>query len=382
MHNPGAVAWYCALKLEMAVALTKALLTAQVRSEEVPGRDEAQAKLAEELSNRMGVDVLVEEIPDLRHVGCVDDHYASFEWSEGGMIHAHIAFWVVGAPRIDKIEVPREKEEETTAKTWVEIDVVPDGSVVVPEAAAADQLASFWDRAFTEFNVAKAMAGGAASQGSAWAGVSTMATDVGVRQQLGTAEERKVRSPESISYETFAHCLLQGLEMNAEEDARCWSELQEILHGCARGSTTDMNELLVEPSSASSEAKRANARLHFVAALAEWVNMHDLHRPYAMGPPGKEQRCAHVEDEHSSKEAVTCNKLFPRKVIEAGMEEVAEDPRRRDLYRLWMARNCNFLNNFVPLIMLAMLSNMDFQATLSKDAVIEYMTKYMTKSGQ
>ena len=25
---------------------------------------------------------------------------------------------------------------------------------------------------------------------------------------------------------------------------------------------------------------------------------------------------------------------------------------------------------------------MDFQATLTKDAVIEYMTKYMTKSGQ
>ena len=32
--------------------------------------------------------------------------------------------------------------------------------------------------------------------------------------------------------------------------------------------------------------------------------------------------------------------------------------------------------------MLAMLSNMDFQATLSKDVVIEYLTKYMTKSGQ
>ena len=170
--------------------------------------------------------------------------------------------------------------------------------------------------------------------------------------------------------------------MNAEEDARCWSELQEILDGCARGSTSDMSELFVEPSSASSDAKRANARLHFVAALAEWVNMHDLHRPYAMGPPGKDQHCAHVDDEHSSKEAVTCNKLFPRKVIEAGMEEIAEDARHCDLYRLWMARNCNFLNNFVPLIRLAMLSNMDSQATLSKDAVIEYMTKYMTKSGQ
>ena len=102
------------------------------------------------------------------------------------------------------------------------------------------------------------------------------------------------RSPESISYETLAHCLLEGLEMNAEEDARCWSELQDILDGCARGkeswtsaklagSTSDMSELFVEPSSASSDAKRANARLHFVAALAEWVNMHDLHRPYAMG---------------------------------------------------------------------------------------------------
>ena len=72
---------------------------------------------------------------------------------------------------------------------------------------------------------------------------------------------------------------------------------------------------------------------------------------------------------------------FPRKLIEAGMEEVAEDPRRHDLYRLWMARNCHFLNSFVPLVMLALLSNMDFQATLYKDAVIEYMTKYMTKSG-
>ena len=47
-----------------------------------------------------------------------------------------------------------------------------------------------------------------------------------------------------------------------------------------------------------------------------------------------------------------------------------------------MARNCHFLNNFAPVVTLAMLSSMDFQATLTKDAVIDYMTKYMTKSGQ
>ena len=123
---------------------------------------------------------------------------------------------------------------------------------------------------------------------------------------------------------------------------------------------------LGEPSSASSEARRVRARMHFVAALAEWVNMHDLHKPYALGPPGKEKPCAHVAHEHSTMEKVHCNKLYPRKLIEAGMEEVAEDPRRHDLYRLWMARNCHFLNNFVPLVILALLSNMDFQATLSK----------------
>ena len=31
---------------------------------------------------------------------------------------------------------------------------------------------------------------------------------------------------------------------------------------------------------------------------------------------------------------------------------------------------------------MSILSNMDFQATLTKNAVIEYMAKYMTKSGQ
>ena len=78
-----------------------------------------------------------------------------------------------------------------------------------------------------------------------------------------------------------------------------------------------------------------------MAALAEWVNVHDLHKPYAMGPPGKDQRCARVDDEHSTNERASCNKLFPRELIQLGDEEVSEGPRRRDLHRLWMARNCH-----------------------------------------
>ena len=40
--------------------------------------------------------------------------------------------------------------------------------------------------------------------------------------------------------------------------------------------------------------------------------------------------------------------------------EVEEDPPRRELYRLWLGRNCNFINNFVPSISSASLANMDF----------------------
>ena len=102
-----------------------------------------------------------------------------------------------------------------------------------------------------------------------------------------------------------------------------------------------------------------------------------------MGPPSKDMACATIENEHSTtQERVSCNKLYPRKCIDRGKEEIAEDPRRRALYRLWLSRNCHFINNYVPIVLLAMLSNMDFQATLTKEAVIEYMTKYMTKSGQ
>ena len=81
VQNPGAVAWYCGLKLEMAVALTKALLTEQMRSAEVPGIEEAKAKLAEELRSRLGVDLDVDEIPDMAKFGHEDDEYVSFEWS-------------------------------------------------------------------------------------------------------------------------------------------------------------------------------------------------------------------------------------------------------------------------------------------------------------
>ena len=71
----------------------------------------------------------------------MDDFYATLEWSAGGLIHTHIALWIVGSPRIDKVEVPIETKDDV-----VEIDVTP---------ADAFVLATFWDRVFNEFNVSK-----------------------------------------------------------------------------------------------------------------------------------------------------------------------------------------------------------------------------------
>ena len=62
-----------------------------------------------QLRSRMGLDIFVDDIPELRHSGEVDDWYVTFEWSEGGIVHAHMALWVAGAPRMDKIEAPREQ---------------------------------------------------------------------------------------------------------------------------------------------------------------------------------------------------------------------------------------------------------------------------------
>ena len=155
--NPAAVDWYCSLKLELAVHLVKQLLTQAMQSPLVPGMDKLRERIEAELVRKLGDAIKLDETPDLVHMGLVDDFYASFEWSEGGILHAHIAFWMVGAPRIDKIQVPREEEDNV-----VEIDVDADESTAIANDEAANLLGSFWDRVLTEFNVAKALSGASA----------------------------------------------------------------------------------------------------------------------------------------------------------------------------------------------------------------------------
>ena len=63
-----------------------------------------------------------------------------------------------------------------------------------------------------------------------------------------------------------------------------------------RDDVSDAKAALVEGDGRQTrEQKSAWARKTFVAALAGWVNMHDLHEPFANGPPSAEQSCAVLE---------------------------------------------------------------------------------------
>jgi len=384
--NPGAVAWYCGLKLEMAVHLVANVLSDALQEPTTPGLSTVTARLAEQLRAKVGPHIDVQELPDLQHIGTVDDFYASFEWSDGGLVHVHIALWIVGAPRIDKVVVPKEDVEEG----YVEVEVPIEGETVLPQEQAASMMSAFWERAYTEVNLAKAMSAVSVASGDQshqdGEAFRALAEDTGPRIKLGRQVERERPSPESLSYMAMRHCLVDGLtDITTQQEQDCWDELDHILRACGRQAASGAPAFVQTSSpglARDPSQRRAAARMAFVACLAEWVNMHDLHRPFPLGPPSREQPCCAVDQEHSSAEKFACNKLFPRKCISPGEEEIAEDPRRRQLFRLWLARNCHFINNYVPVVLMSMLSNMDFQATLTKDAVIEYMTKYMTKAGQ
>ena len=193
VSNPGAVAWYCGLKLEMAVHLVMNVLTDALRDPSTPGLPSLRKHLSELLHRKVGPDVDVQELPDLQHLGTVDDFYVSFEWSDGGLVHVHVALWVVGAPRIDQVVVPKEDKD----KGVVEIPVHMDGGTVMPQEEAATLMAAFWERAYTEFNLAKTLHAGTDAEADH---MHALAEDTGPRIKLGRKQERQRPSPESVSY--------------------------------------------------------------------------------------------------------------------------------------------------------------------------------------
>ena len=177
------------------------------------------------------------------------------------MIHAHIALWIVGSLRFDKMNVPKQLPCGV-------IEVEPDTEDVRVHSSeeAAKLMACFYDRMIAEWNVSKAFelhkgtavlspqapvvpdaqAGNipASSQQNAsdhagdredvFDNLSKLCDDVGRRARMGKKAERGTISPESISVETFHRCLLGTNFVSQEQDGRCWEEFDHIMAKCAR----------------------------------------------------------------------------------------------------------------------------------------------------
>ena len=79
-------------------------------------------------------------VPDWEHFGRVDEYWLSYEWSAGGLIHAHIAFWIVGSPRLDNIEKVKELGDGV-----VEVDASASVKGVLLTEKDANEMAQFWD---------------------------------------------------------------------------------------------------------------------------------------------------------------------------------------------------------------------------------------------
>ena len=170
----------------------------------------------------------------------------------------------------------------------MEIQVPIEGETVLPQERAASLMSAFWERAHTEQNLAKAFT--VSLPGAETESVEESETlrahmgDTGPRTKLGRKVEREWPSPESLSYMAMRHCLLDGLvEITPQQEEECWHELDHILTACGRQSAGFATH------SEDPSQRRAAARNAFVACLAEWVNMNDHHRPFAMGMPSKDQ---------------------------------------------------------------------------------------------
>ena len=245
VKNPAMVAWYCALKLEMGHALLRATISKQMRSDVVPGKKAWKDELVEILSEE-GMSFEVGGMADyIDAVGVCDDDWTVFEWSAGGMIHAHSAKWIVGSYRLEMQdeEEAEEAEEGDGGDSDVDNGSEEDDllSRVPPEQA--DRLCKFYRRLYSEWNPKKTEAEVEA---------------VGRRCKMSKQEQRSTPTPDGISSKTLLYLLKEKLD--EVEVTKAMDELQQILGISDLGGKSQHDLLLL-----------------FLCCIAEWHQMHDYH---------------------------------------------------------------------------------------------------------
>ena len=162
-----------------------------------------------------------------------------------------------------------------------------DGQVSLEQGLAAERLASFFDRAYTEYNISKPPPPGAGGfAGDANASEASVVWRAGRRSLMGKKKERQKRAPDMISEETLLGILLKRTCRSVNESH--WAELDEILLGSAEH-PGPLAEFWREAKDAdlTFEHKAARARRAFVGTLVDWMQLHDFHAPFPSGPPSK-----------------------------------------------------------------------------------------------
>ena len=296
------MSWFCALKLETLVHLTAHIVSRNIAGDVIPGKLEAMTALQQELEGFCEPSSVTCSSFDLQ-AGKVDDWWATFEWSSGGMAHVHIAFWIVASPRIDKIVMSSGPAPGATETTLVFDE---GASVVLQDDVAAKVLTKFYDRVYSEWNPFKK--------------ASDEAVMIGHRRNIGNNVEKTLPAIDMISSATLVALLETDYETALRFPQHCWSEVLSLMQMSSR----ELGSFPLQPPLDKEEYLTCVSRMrHFVVALiAEWVQMHDFHEPFASGPPSKSQACAKTDHEHSCHEKTECGKLYPRKVVPAGAGEV------------------------------------------------------------
>jgi hypothetical protein len=185
LKNPGVVPWFCALRLDMLVHLTAHIVSRNIGGDIVPGKSDATQATQQELDALFDPSSVTVSSADFQY-GKVDDWWATFELSSGGMVHVHIAFWIVASPRLDMIVMPSDPDPvaKESIVLWDE-----DASVVLQDDAAAKVLTKFYDRVCTEWNPIKKAA--------------DEVSRVGVRRSIGKNVEKTKPAVDMISSATL-----------------------------------------------------------------------------------------------------------------------------------------------------------------------------------
>jgi len=274
--------------------------------------------------------------------GDKDDYWACFEWGAGGITHLHVILWKTRSLRIENVVRP-----DACGR------VPPHQSDAVLETEAVNRLNAYYSPHICEVNASKIQA---VHDRRARAPGGDPRRKLPGEKDIGERQRAKLRKR------------VKGVPCEAARTP-CgvdWAAFAEILWG------------------AKDEAEEAafDKRLDFVSDLADWCNMHDWHAPFAAGKPDRGQSCAKCtrETRGTSNEIYYCRGNFPRPCVRAGAAGLQEDPHRPGVFRLWLERNCAYMNAYSPLLILALLANMDIQAITSKWGVVEYVTKYVTKT--